>query len=63
MINYNYCFSEKKLCLRKFILFLFFSLFVSEETPLHKSASGKGDLEVCRLLLQRNADVEAKDCQ
>ncbi len=29
-------------------------------TPLHRSAM-KGHLEVCRLLLQCNADIEAKD--
>ncbi len=65
-----YCFYEEKLCMRKLILLLFYS----RETPLHWSAKGdsgpigetarraneKGCLEVCRLLLQCNADVEAK---
>ena len=52
---YCYCFCEVKLCLRKLILLLFFS----QNTPLHRSARG-GHLEVCRLLLQCNADVDAK---
>ncbi len=39
----------------KLILMLFFR----EQTPLHLSALD-GDLEVCRLLLQCNADIEAK---
>jgi hypothetical protein len=41
---------------RKLILFLFFSQW----TPLHLSAMND-HLEVCRLLLQCNADIEAKD--
>ena len=53
---YYCCFYEAKLCLRKLILLLFFS----EATPLHESAS-KGHLEVCRLLLQCKADIEAWD--
>ena len=53
---YFYCFYEAKLCLRKLILLLFFS----QQTPLHRSAFC-GHLEVCRLLLQCNADVDAKD--
>ena len=52
---YYDCFYEAKLCLRKFILFLSFSQW----TPLHLSA-GNGKLEVTRLLLQCNADIEAK---
>ena len=40
----------------KFILFLFFSYC----TPLHVSAQ-YGHLEICRLLLQCNADIEAKN--
>jgi ankyrin repeat protein len=38
------------------IILLSFSL----RTPLHHSASN-GHLDVCRLLLQCNADVNAKD--
>ena len=54
---YYYCyFYEAKLFLRKFILLLSFSQY----TPLHLSAR-EGRLEVCRLLLQCNADIEAKD--
>jgi hypothetical protein len=52
---FYYRFYDAKLCLRKLILLLFFS----DWTPLHQSAKN-GDLEVCRLLLQCNADVEAK---
>jgi hypothetical protein len=33
-------------------------LFLSQQTPLHLSAM-EGRLEICRLLLQCNADVEA----
>jgi hypothetical protein len=51
-----YCFYEAKLFLRKLILLLFFS----QQTPLHESAVN-GHLEVARLLLQCNADVEAKN--
>jgi hypothetical protein len=53
---FYYWFYDAKLCLRKLILLLFFS----QQTPLHLSAE-KGHLEVCRLLLQCNADVEAKN--
>jgi hypothetical protein len=53
---YDYCFYEAKLCLRKMIPLLFFS----RNTLLHKAA-GWGHLEICRLLLQCNSDVEAKD--
>ena len=42
--------------MRKFILLLFYR----QRTPLHYSA-GNGLVEVARLLLQCNADVEAKD--
>ncbi len=35
-------------------------LFFSSRTPLHLSAL-RGQLETCRLLLQCNADLEAKD--
>ena len=35
-------------------------VFFSQNTPLHLSARG-GQLEICRLLLQCNADVHAKD--
>jgi ankyrin repeat protein len=45
-------FYEAKLCLRKFTLVLFFS----EDTPLHKSA-GNGHIEICRPLVDSNADV------
>ena len=54
---YYHCFYEEKLFLLKFIILLFFSQL---PTPLHWSAR-LGHLEVCRLLLQCNADVEAKD--
>jgi hypothetical protein len=50
------CVVQAKLCLRKFILLFSFS----QDTPLHKSARN-GHLEVARLLLQCNADIEAKD--
>ena len=53
---YCYCIYEAKLCSRKFILLLSFS----QDTPLHWSAR-EGHVEVCRLLLQCNADVDAKD--
>ncbi len=53
---YYYCLYEAKLCMRKLILLLFFS----EATPLNYSAR-EGHLEVCRLLLQCNADIEAED--
>ena len=53
---YYHCY-EAKLFLWKLILLLFFSQW----TPLHKSAC-YGHLEICRLLLQCNADIEAKDC-
>ena len=45
-----------KLSLGSLILLLFFR----QDTPLHLSANG-GFLEICRLLLQRKADVQAKD--
>ena len=54
--DYYFCFYEAKLCLRKMILVFLFSQW----TPLHESAS-EGHLEVTRLLLQCNADIEAKD--
>jgi ankyrin repeat protein len=44
------------LILRKLILLLSFS----EHTPLHYSAM-YGHVEVCRFLLNCNADIEAKD--
>jgi ankyrin repeat protein len=47
---------EAQLCSRKLITLFCFS----QRTPLHYSASG-GQLEICRLLLQCNADVNAKD--
>ena len=47
---------RNKLCLRMLIL----SLFFSQRTPLHISAS-LGNLEVCRLLLQSNADLRLQD--
>jgi hypothetical protein len=53
---YYYCFYEAELFLRKFIHLLFFRQY----TPLLWSA-GKGHLETTRLLLQCNADTEAKD--
>ena len=55
-LHYYYYFYEAKLCLRKLILLLYFS----QQTPLHYSARW-GHFEVCHLLLQCNADVEAKD--
>ena len=54
--SYYYCFYEEKLFLRKFIILLSFS----QCTPLHGSAS-HGHLEVCRLLLQCNADMGTMD--
>jgi hypothetical protein len=42
----------------KLILLFFFR----QRTPLHFS-SGNGQLEICRLLLQCNADVDAKDAE
>ena len=52
--------------LRPFIYFrrfqLILLLFFSQNTPLHHSAMG-GSLEVCRLLLQCKADVDAKDAR
>ena len=56
LIIIYYCFYEAKLFLRKFILLISFSQW----TPLHMSA-GEGSLEIARLLLQYNADIEAKD--
>ncbi len=53
---FYYRFYDAKLCLRKLILLLFFS----DWTPLLSSAE-LGHLEICRLLLQCNADVEAKN--
>ncbi len=52
------CVVQAQLCLRKFILMLSFS----QRTPLHISAF-LGHLEVCRLLLQCNADAEAIDAE
>ena len=37
-------------------------LFFSEVTPLHYSTL-EGHLEICRLLLNCNADMEAQDCK
>ncbi len=48
-------FDVAKLCLRKFILLIFFSEF----TPLHYSA-GYDHLEVTRLLVESKADVAAR---
>ena len=47
---------EAKLCLHKQVLLIFFR----KNAPLHWSAYG-GHLETCRLLLQCNANVQAKD--
>ena len=47
---------QNKLCLRLLTL----SLFFSQRTPLHISAS-LGNFEICRLLLQSNADLQAQD--
>jgi hypothetical protein len=52
---FYYCFYEAKLCLRKFIL----SLFFSQWTPLHASVYD-GHLEVTRLLVESKADVAAR---
>jgi hypothetical protein len=49
-------FYEAKLFLRKLILFL----FISQGTPLHRSAT-HGHLEVTRLLVESKADVAARD--
>jgi hypothetical protein len=56
---HDHCFMkciEAKLCLRQFILFLFFS----QCTPLHWSAIS-GHLEVTRILVESKADVAARD--
>jgi hypothetical protein len=47
---------EANICFFKLIPLLLFS----QRTPLHGSTK-KGDLEICRLLLQCIVDVEAKD--
>jgi hypothetical protein len=49
---------RNKLCLRMLIL----SLFFSQRTPLHISASLSSP-DICRLLLQCKADVGAKDIE
>ena len=46
-------FHEPKLC-------LLIHLFFSECTPLHRSAN-EGHTDVCRLLLENAADVNARD--
>ena len=51
------CVVQAKLCLRKFILLLFFSQW----TPLHHSAS-RGHLEVACLLVESKADVDDHEC-
>jgi hypothetical protein len=51
-------FFMKRICLRIAPVDSF--AFFSQITPLHLSA-GCGHVEVCRLLLQCNADVKAKD--
>jgi hypothetical protein len=48
-------FHERRLCLRWLIILLFFS----QGTPLH-CAAVYGSLEICRLLIQWNADLQAK---
>ena len=48
-------FHEPKLC-------LLIHLFFSQYTPLHESAD-KGHTDVCRLLLENAADVNARDCK
>jgi ankyrin repeat protein len=53
-------FYEAKMCLRIAPVDSF--AFFSQSTPLHLSARN-GHVEVCRLLLQCNADVKAKDEQ
>jgi ankyrin repeat protein len=50
-----YHFYEAKLCLCKFILLM----LCSQRTPLHYYAE-RGHAEIVRLLLQHNADVQAK---
>ncbi len=40
--------------------FAFYDTFFSQWAPLHLCAAG-GHLEVCRLLLEFSADVEAKN--
>jgi hypothetical protein len=52
---YYYYFYEAKLCLRKLILLLFFR----QITPLLDSGQ-RGQLEICRLLVESKADVAAR---
>jgi hypothetical protein len=51
-------FFMKRICLRIAPIDSF--AFFSQSTPLHLSARN-GRLEMCRFLLQCNADVKAKD--
>jgi hypothetical protein len=48
---------RNKLCLRMLIL----SFFFSQRTPLHHISDSLGSLDICRLLLQSNADLQAQD--
>jgi hypothetical protein len=54
---YLHYFDEPNLCMR--VSFVFYP-FCREQTPLHLFAA-KNQVEICRLLLQSNADIEAKD--
>jgi hypothetical protein len=54
VISPSVLFHELKLC-------LLIHLFFRQSTPLHKSAKN-GHTNVCRLLLENAADVNARDC-
>ena len=49
---------SQPICLLCLLLLIIF-VWLSDETPLHRSARG-GHLGICRLLLQCNADPQAK---
>jgi hypothetical protein len=56
----SFCFLQA-LCLNQRMLNLFVvTVVISFQTPLHLSAQN-GHIEACRVLLQSNADVDARD--
>jgi ankyrin repeat protein len=55
VISPSVLFHEPKLC-------LLIHLFFSQDTPLHYSALN-GHTDVCRLLLENAADVNARNCK